>query len=86
MSLNSNGILQNIYKNILNYYNLLKYLEKKSIIIVHNHPSGDTKPSRGDIEMTQAVKEVSEKLGIQLHDHVIVGKSGASSFKSMGLL
>ena len=53
---------------------------------MHNHPSGDTKPSRGDIEMTQAVKEVSEKLGIQLHDHVIVGKSGASSFKSMGLL
>ncbi|MDP6426565.1 MAG: DNA repair protein RadC [Rhodospirillales bacterium] len=57
-----------------------------AIIMVHNHPSGDTKPSRGDIEMTQAVKEVSEKLGIQLHDHVIVGKSGASSFKSMGLL
>ena len=57
-----------------------------AIIMVHNHPSGDTKPSRGDIEMTLAVKEVSEKLGIRLHDHVIVGKSGATSFKSLGLL
>ena len=56
-----------------------------AIIMVHNHPSGDTKPSRGDIEMTLAVKEVSEKLGIRLHDHVIVGKSGATSFKSLGL-
>ena len=54
--------------------------------MVHNHPSGDTKPSRGDIEMTLAVKEVSEKLGIRLHDRVIVGKSGATSFKSLGLL
>jgi DNA repair protein RadC len=57
-----------------------------AIIMVHNHPSGDTKPSKGDIEMTLVVKEVSEKLGIRLHDHVIIAKSGATSFKSLGLL
>ncbi len=57
-----------------------------ALIMVHNHPSGDPAPSRGDIEMTREVREVAETLGIVLHDHVIVSKNGNSSFKSMGLL
>ena len=57
-----------------------------AIIMVHNHPSGDPTPSRGDIEMTNEVKEAGEKLGIVLHDHIVVARGGASSFKSMGLL
>jgi DNA repair protein RadC len=57
-----------------------------ALIMVHNHPSGDTTPSRGDIEMTREIKEVGEKLGIQLHDHVIVGRTGANSFRALGLL
>ncbi len=55
-------------------------------IVVHNHPSGDPSPSKADIEMTMEVKEAGEKLGIVLHDHVIVSKSGNNSFKTMGLL
>jgi DNA repair protein RadC len=57
-----------------------------ALIMVHNHPSGDATPSRGDIEMTREIKEVGEKLGIQLHDHVIVGRAGTNSFRSLGLL
>ncbi len=57
-----------------------------AIIMVHNHPSGDPSPSKADIEMTMEVKEAGEKLGIVLHDHVIVSKSGNNSFKTMGLL
>jgi DNA repair protein RadC len=57
-----------------------------AIIMVHNHPSGDSSPSKADIEMTIEVKEAGEKLGIVLHDHVIVSKSGNNSFKTMGLL
>lgn len=57
-----------------------------AIIMVHNHPSGDPSPSRADIEMTKEVKEAGEKLGIVVHDHVIVSKSGNNSFKTMGLL
>lgn len=57
-----------------------------AIIMVHNHPSGDPTPSRGDIDMTNEVKEAGEKLGIVLHDHIVVARGGASSFKSMGLL
>ena len=54
--------------------------------MVHNHPSGDTTPSKADIEMTHQVREAAEKLGISIHDHIVIGKSGHNSFKSMGLL
>ncbi len=61
-------------------------LNASSLILVHNHPSGDTTPSREDIDMTREVRDALGKIGIALHDHVIVGRGGASSFKSLGLL
>lgn len=57
-----------------------------AVIMVHNHPSGDPTPSSADIEMTREVKEAGEKLGIQLHDHVIIGRRGHNSFKTLGLI
>ncbi|NQV47259.1 MAG: DNA repair protein RadC [Rhodospirillaceae bacterium] len=57
-----------------------------ALIMVHNHPSGDPAPSKADIEMTKEVFATCEKLGIQLHDHVIISKSGENSFKTLGLL
>ena len=57
-----------------------------AIILVHNHPSGDPTPSSGDIEMTRQVQEAASSLGITLHDHVIIGRDGHTSFKSLGLL
>ncbi|MSO75751.1 MAG: JAB domain-containing protein [Alphaproteobacteria bacterium] len=56
------------------------------IILVHNHPSGDPSPSKADIAMTKAVADASEKLGITLHDHIIVARSGHVSLKAMGLI
>jgi DNA repair protein RadC len=61
-------------------------LNASAIIMVHNHPSGDPKPSRADVEMTRQVKDAAQAVGINLHDHLVIGKSGHSSFKSMGLL
>ena len=61
-------------------------LGASAIIMVHNHPSGDPTPSKGDVEMTTEVREACEKLGISLHDHLIIGKRGHASFKSLGLL
>jgi DNA repair protein RadC len=61
-------------------------LGASGLILVHNHPSGDPTPSRADIEMTLEVREVAEKLGIQIHDHVIVGKQGTRSLRQLGLL
>ena len=54
--------------------------------VVHNHPSGDTTPSRADIEMTQEVKAAAQVLGIVLHDHVIIGNGRHLSFRREGLL
>ena len=56
------------------------------LIMVHNHPSGDPTPSKADIDMTNEVKDAGAKLGITLHDHLIMTKAGHSSFKDMGLL
>ncbi|EME70757.1 DNA repair protein RadC [Paramagnetospirillum caucaseum] len=61
-------------------------LHASAVIMVHNHPSGDPKPSRSDIDMTRAVKDALTAVGIQLHDHVVVGRKGHASFKAMGLL
>lgn len=61
-------------------------LGASAIIMVHNHPSGEARPSKDDIAMTKNVREAGEKLGIVLHDHIIVTKAAHSSFKAMGLL
>jgi DNA repair protein RadC len=57
-----------------------------AMILVHNHPSGDPTPSKADIEMTRQVRDAAEKLGVVLHDHVIVARDRHASFKTMGLL
>ncbi len=54
--------------------------------LVHNHPSGDATPSKADIEMTREVQEAATRLGISVHDHIVISKSGHNSFKSLGLL
>ncbi|MQA64305.1 MAG: DNA repair protein RadC [Alphaproteobacteria bacterium] len=61
-------------------------LGASALILVHNHPSGDPTPSAGDIEMTVEIRDTAVRLGIALHDHVIIGRKGHVSFKSRGLL
>lgn len=57
-----------------------------ALIMVHNHPSGDATPSKADIAMTREVKEAAAKLGIELHDHIVVARGKHASFKTLGLL
>ena len=61
-------------------------LGASAMILVHNHPSGDPTPSRSDIAMTHEIAAAAKPLRIAVHDHVIVGRSGHASFKSLGLL
>lgn len=56
-----------------------------NIILVHNHPSGDTTPSKDDITITNRIKECGEILGIKLLDHLIIGDN-YTSFKEKGLI
>ena len=51
-----------------------------SIICIHNHPSGDTKPSREDIHFTKALKEIGDTFGIPVLDHIIVSDNNYYSF------
>jgi DNA repair protein RadC len=61
-------------------------LSATAVILVHNHPSGDPTPSRADIEMTKTIVETAKPLGIAVHDHIIVGRSGHASLKGLRLI
>ena len=56
-----------------------------SIILVHNHPSGDTAPSQEDIEVTRRLREAGDILGIEVLDHIIIGAGRYLSFRAKGL-
>ncbi len=61
-------------------------LGARSLILVHNHPSGDPTPSREDVGMTEQVGEALGIVGVALQDHVIVGNGRWLSFRAEGLL
>ncbi|MBI3513171.1 MAG: DNA repair protein RadC [Proteobacteria bacterium] len=61
-------------------------LNASALIIVHNHPSGDPTPSQADIAMTREIQRAVAAIGVTLHDHLVIGRAGHASFKSLGLL
>ncbi|MEI9849605.1 MAG: DNA repair protein RadC [Sphingomonas sp.] len=61
-------------------------LGSAAVILVHNHPSGDPAPSRADIDVTRNLIEAGKRLGISVHDHIILGAEGHSSLRAMGLI
>jgi DNA repair protein RadC len=61
-------------------------LSATAIILVHNHPSGDPTPSKADIDMTRDIAKAALALSITVHDHLVIGRKGHASFKSLGLL
>ena len=61
-------------------------LSASAIILAHNHPSGDPTPSFADIDMTRKIIDAGMKLGITVHDHVIFGRGGHTSFRASKLI
>jgi len=57
-----------------------------SLILFHNHPSGDPTPSREDISLTRRLIKAGKLMGIEILDHIIIGQNNYASFKSMDLL
>lgn len=57
-----------------------------ALILVHNHPSGDSTPSQADVDMTNDILAAAAPFDITVHDHLVVAKSGITSFKTMGLI
>lgn len=60
--------------------------EAVSIILLHNHPSGDPTPSRADLSITQRIRQAGELIGIELLDHIIIGNNSYISFLEKDLI
>jgi DNA repair protein RadC len=68
---------------VIDIKEIIKFATLKNasaVILIHNHPSGDTEPSRNDIELTKKIKSALELLNIKLLDHIIIGKNKSDSF------
>lgn len=61
-------------------------LPAAAIVLVHNHPSGDTTPSREDLEVTRQLVAAAQLLGLELLDHLVVSRSRCSSLRELGHL
>jgi DNA repair protein RadC len=61
-------------------------LSATAIILAHNHPSGDPTPSGADVRMTREIVAALDPLGIVVHDHIILGRSGHASLKGLKLI
>jgi DNA repair protein RadC len=61
-------------------------LQASALLLVHNHPSGDPTPSRDDIQLTRAIADAARPLGIQLHDHLVIARTGHVSLRAQGLI
>ena len=61
-------------------------LSATALILVHNHPSGDPSPSAADVQMTRAIVDVAKPLGISVHDHIIIGRTGHASLRGLKLI
>jgi DNA repair protein RadC len=57
-----------------------------NLILVHNHPSGDGRPSAADVEITKQIVAAAKTMAIGVHDHLVIGRNVTVSFKSLGLL
>ena len=57
-----------------------------SMILVHNHPSGDPSPSESDLLLTRRVKEAGDVIGISLLDHIIIGDKRYLSFRQQQIM
>lgn len=61
-------------------------LSAAAVILVHNHPSGDPKPSAADIAITREIIDAATSISVRVHDHLVIGRERVESFKSLGLL
>lgn len=69
------GANNNCYIDIPSIFKVLFTTNTSKFILAHNHPSGDTTPSKEDITTTKKIKEVSELMGVQFLDHIIIGEN-----------
>jgi len=74
------GSVKAIYLRPMEAFRTSILVNADGIIILHNHPSGDPKPSSDDIKFTQNLKVITNSLGLKFHDHIIIGLERYYSF------
>jgi DNA repair protein RadC len=57
-----------------------------SIILLHNHPSGDPTPSREDLRLTRQLVEAARIMDLRIHDHVVIGRGRWVSLAEKGII
>ena len=57
-----------------------------SVLLIHNHPSGDPQPSQEDVSITKSLRKAGELMGIEVLDHIVVSSTGYLSMKAQRLL
>lgn len=68
-------------------YKVAVTVSAASLVVVHNHPSGDPSPSSADVQLTRRLQKAGDVLGIELLDHVVIGDGGEhSSLRDLGLM
>lgn len=68
-------------------YKVAVTVSAASMVVVHNHPSGDPSPSGADVQLTRRLQKAGDVLGIELLDHVVIGDGGEhSSLRDLGLM
>jgi len=72
--------LQELFRKTVKYQS-----DNERYGMMHNHPSGSPQPSKQDIQITRNIIEAGKRLGISVHDHLIIGTEGYSSMRAMGL-
>lgn len=82
----SEGTVNQAAVHVREVVKLALEVHASALILVHNHPSGDSTPSRDDIRMTELIRDACKPLEIAVHDHIIVGKNGNTSLRAQGLI
>ncbi|MBA1336499.1 MAG: UPF0758 family protein [Firmicutes bacterium] len=80
------GCLNSAIVHLWEVYKAAVLNNANSIILLHNHPSGDINPSQEDIKTTKRLVEAGEIMGINVLDHLIIGDDGYMSFREGGLM
>ncbi len=80
------GSVDTLYFRPMEAFRTTMMVNAHGAIVVHNHPSGDPKPSPEDVDLTKKLQRIASDMGLKFHDHIIIGVAEYFSFKDAGLM
>ncbi len=80
------GSVDTLYFRPMEAFRTTMMVNAHGAIVVHNHPSGDPKPSPEDVDLTKKLERITNDMGLKFHDHIIIGVDKYFSFKDAGLM